>query len=197
MPRRHLRATNTQLTAFERGRIVGLSEAGMSSRDVAARVGRNSSTVIRCWNQWQREHSQTRRRGSGSNRITTDRQDRHIRRMALANRSSTSSEIRNAVAPAIGRPISAMTVRRRIQEVGLTSRRPLQRLPLLPHHRSARLRWCRARQHWRDEWRSIVFSDESRFSLGQHDGRIRVWRRTGERSISVCIAQRNSGHRRV
>ncbi|GFX74233.1 transposable element Tc1 transposase [Trichonephila clavipes] len=36
-----------QISVFERGRIVGLREAGLSYRAVAARVQRNSSTIMR------------------------------------------------------------------------------------------------------------------------------------------------------
>ncbi|CAH1988414.1 unnamed protein product [Acanthoscelides obtectus] len=43
------------------------------------------------------------------------------------------------------------------------------------------LYWCRQRSLWDQEWDSIVFSDESRFCLGMHDGRARVRRRRGER----------------
>ena len=32
-----------------------------------------------------------------------------------------------------------------------------------PRHRQAQLLWCRERVEWRVEWRSVVFSDESRF----------------------------------
>ncbi|CAH1990549.1 unnamed protein product [Acanthoscelides obtectus] len=41
--------------------------------------------------------------------------------------------------------------------------------------------WWRQRSLWEQEWNSIVFSDESRFCLGMHDGRARVRRRRGER----------------
>ncbi|CAH1961450.1 unnamed protein product [Acanthoscelides obtectus] len=37
------------------------------------------------------------------------------------------------------------------------------------------LNWCRQRSLWDQEWNSIVFSDESRFCLGMHDGRARFF----------------------
>ncbi|GFW91841.1 HTH_38 domain-containing protein [Trichonephila clavipes] len=40
---------------------------------------------------------------------------------------------------------SRETIRRRLTEVGLRSRRPLRRLPLTPHHRQCRLIFCRPR----------------------------------------------------
>ena len=48
---------------------------------------------------------------------------------------------------------------------GVLPRVPLARLPLTEGHREAWLLWCLERVDWRVEWRSVVFSDENRFSL--------------------------------
>ncbi|GFV26973.1 HTH_Tnp_Tc3_2 domain-containing protein [Trichonephila clavipes] len=75
-----------------------------------------------------------------------------------------------------GHPVpSRETIRRRLTEVGLRSRRPLRRLPLTPHHRQCRLDFCRPRATWSvTDWRRVIFSDESRFSLSADDHRTRV-----------------------
>ncbi|GBM55256.1 hypothetical protein AVEN_18078-1 [Araneus ventricosus] len=43
------------------------------------------------------------------------------------------------------------------------------------------------------EWRSVVFSDESRFCLGASDGRVMVRRRPGERLQPTCLRPRHTG----
>ncbi|CAH2000175.1 unnamed protein product [Acanthoscelides obtectus] len=45
--------------------------------------------------------------------------------------------------------------------------------------------WCRQWSLWDQEWNSIVFSDESRFCLGMHDGRARVRRRRDTVGVMV------------
>ncbi|GFV16880.1 transposable element Tcb2 transposase [Trichonephila clavipes] len=88
---------------------------------------------------------------------------------------------------------SRETIRRRLTEVGLRSRRPLRRLPLTPHHRQCRLDFCRPRATWSvTDWRRVVFSDESRFSLSADDHRTRVWRRSGQRSDPAFIVERHT-----
>ncbi|GFV41514.1 transposable element Tc1 transposase [Trichonephila clavipes] len=88
---------------------------------------------------------------------------------------------------------SRETIRRRLTEVGLRSRRPLRRLPLTPHHRQCRLDFCRPRATWSvTGWRRVIFSDESRFSLSADDHRTRVWRRTGQRSDPAFIVERHT-----
>ncbi|KAI4872048.1 hypothetical protein NFI96_005537 [Prochilodus magdalenae] len=73
------------------------------------------------------------------------------------------------------------TTVRRLHHAGLHAHRPLPQLSLTPRHRHQRLQWCRTRLAWSDsEWQRVIFSDESRFSLGGDAQRIRVWRHRGQ-----------------
>ncbi|GFV82153.1 transposable element Tc1 transposase [Trichonephila clavipes] len=155
MPLRRNRRQYEQLTDFDRGRIIGLREAGWSNRRIGRHLGRSDMVVARCWQQWITE-GRVYRRG--------------------------------------GHPVpSRETIRRRLTEVGLRSRRPLRRLPLTPHHRQCRLDFCRPRATWSvTDWRRVIFSDESRFSLSDDYHRTRVWRRTGQRSDPAFIVERHT-----
>ncbi|GFW15579.1 transposable element Tcb2 transposase [Trichonephila clavipes] len=55
MPLRRFRRQYEQLSQFERGRIIGMMEAGWSARRVAHQLGRSDCVVRRCWDQWIRE----------------------------------------------------------------------------------------------------------------------------------------------
>ena len=117
-------------------------------------------------------------------------------------------DIQRAVMPSISHPAS--TVDTWLHDTGLYAWRPLQRLHLTPRQRLQGPQWCHARLSWSDsEWQWVIFSDESRFSLGGDDQRICVWRHRGqhqderfvvglantvaqhhtERQTSVCVAQ--------
>ncbi|GFV93614.1 uncharacterized protein TNCV_1989261 [Trichonephila clavipes] len=52
-------------TKFERGRVIGLREGGLSSRDIAKRLGQNVSTAYDCWEQSSRDGTASRKPGSG------------------------------------------------------------------------------------------------------------------------------------
>ena len=189
MPRRQRRARYQQLSPFERARIIGLCEAGLSLRTVAARVGRQASTVQRVWQQWSNEGTHTRRPGTGPARQTTVREDRRIIRMARMEPHATAAQIRAAVAP----HVTQQTVGNRLRAAGLRSRVPAEGVPLTPQQRRVRLAWCRERSTWVDEWHRVVFSDESRFCLARSDRRNRVRRRTGERGRPDLIVERHTG----
>ena len=87
----------------------------------------------------------------------------------------------------------ARTIRRLLEESGLSARRPLFRLHLTQNHKRLRRQLCDERRVWTAEWNEIVFTDESRFCLQHHDGRIRVWRHRGERMLNSCVMHRHTG----
>ncbi|GFU12097.1 transposable element Tcb1 transposase [Trichonephila clavipes] len=89
--------------------------------------------------------------------------------------------------------VSARTIRSRLQQSGLSTRRPLLGLPLTQNHRRLRHQWSDERRMWAAEWNEVVFTDESRICLQHHDGRIRVWRHRGERMLNSCVIHRHTG----
>ncbi|GFW80704.1 transposable element Tcb1 transposase [Trichonephila clavipes] len=121
MPLRRNRRQYEQLTDFDRGRIIGLREAGWSNRRIGRHLGRSDMVVARCWQQWITEGRVYRR----------------------------------------GRAVST---------------------GFLPTSAT----WSVT------DWRRVIFSDESRFSLSDDDHRTRVWRRTGQRSDPAFIVERHT-----
>lgn len=193
MPRRHQRAEYQQLSSEERERILELHELGLSMRAIASRVGRDVSTIQRCVARWTQDHLRTRQRGSGSSRCTSDRTDRHIRRMFRGDPFATASHIQTYLPLSEGASVSCQTIRNRLHEAGMRARRPATGVPLTTRHRAARLAWCRRYRHWRNEWHRVLFSDESRFCLWRNDGRGHVWRLPGERYLPAHIVDRHTG----
>ena len=55
--------------------------------------------------------------------------------------------------------------------------------PLLTEsQREKRLSWCIERQSWSvQQWKTVIWSDESRFTLFKNDGSSRVWQKNGTR----------------
>ncbi|KAI4469530.1 hypothetical protein MML48_1g04323 [Holotrichia oblita] len=110
MPRVRQHQHFVQFSDFERGRIIGMREAGLSLREIARRVNRNVSTVLRCWSKWSEEGVQHRRRGSGHPRRATDREERRLRLLATRDRFSTTRSIANDWMRANGEIIKTVNV---------------------------------------------------------------------------------------
>ncbi|GFT29050.1 transposable element Tc1 transposase [Trichonephila clavipes] len=64
--------------------------------------------------------------------------------------------------------------------------------PLTGDHQRLRLQWAHEHRAWHADWHQVIFSDESRFNLGDHDGCIRVRRYSGERCFPNCVIERHS-----
>ena len=85
--------------------------------------------------------------------------------------------------------VSDQTIRYRFHARNLRARRPVVRQSLTRQHRIARRQWALGNCRWtRAEWRMVMLSDESRYNLDHHDGRILVWRSPVERYAPHCVA---------
>ncbi|GFS58596.1 transposable element Tcb1 transposase [Trichonephila clavipes] len=123
---------------------------------------------------------------------TTLREDRqHVR--DVTDRSVTSRIVAQHIECVTHHSVSARTIRRRLQQSGLSTRRPLLGQPLTQNHRRLRSQWCDERRMWAAEWNEVVFTDESRICLQHQDGWIRVWIHRGERMLHSCVMHRPTG----
>ena len=133
----------------------------------------------------------SRRPGSGRKRSTTERDDRFMTLEVLRDRHTTAVQVQNRLRHFHQLDVSVSTIRRRLQEANLKSRRPATGQLLTRQHRIARLDFAHQHINWTEEqWGNILFTDESRFSLRGADGRERVWRRPGERYYPCTFSER-------
>ncbi|GFT86155.1 HTH_Tnp_Tc3_2 domain-containing protein [Trichonephila clavipes] len=114
MPLRRFRRQYEQLLRLEKGRIIGMMEAGWSPRRVARQLGLSDCVVRRCWEQWIREMSFTRRSSSGCPRQISRREDLHIVQNARVQPNASSATIQAQVAPLLEAPMISRTIRRRM-----------------------------------------------------------------------------------
>ncbi|GFY19497.1 transposable element Tcb1 transposase [Trichonephila clavipes] len=101
---------------------------------------------------------------------TTSREDRQSVRMAVTDRSVTSRTVAQHIESVTHHSVFASTTRRRLQQSGRSTRRPLIGLPLTQNHRvssanGAMKEGC-GMNLWNEfEWNEFVFTDESRICL--------------------------------
>ncbi|GFV68345.1 hypothetical protein TNCV_575971 [Trichonephila clavipes] len=88
-----------QLTNFDRGRIIGLREAGWSNRRIGRHLGRSDMVVARCWQQWITEGRVYRREGQDVPGTQNDHEDRAIRRVATSAPTTSLASIQRHLPP--------------------------------------------------------------------------------------------------
>ncbi|GFW06650.1 transposable element Tc1 transposase [Trichonephila clavipes] len=128
---------------------------------------RNSSTVMRVWKQWIIEHRTTGKTGSGRRKVKSAHDDRHLLHMAVNDRTASSRQLTARWSTATG---------------------VLLQDPFTANHRWLRLQWAHERRAWQADWHQVVFLDESRFNLWDHDDRIRVRRYAGECFLQSALS---------
>lgn len=169
-------------------RAVAMLQEGNSQRSVALRLGVSRRAIRNVWDRYQETGSVARRRGTGRARATTAQEDRYIRLTARRQRTVTARALQSQLQQSTGTRVSDQTIRNRLHEDGQRSRTRAVRLKLTRAHRAARLRFARDHSDWTlDNWKTVLFTDESKVKFLSDDRRVRVWRREGERFSDPCI----------
>ncbi|GFX05042.1 transposable element Tc1 transposase [Trichonephila clavipes] len=185
-------AGRNHLDEFTRGRMIGKLEEGRTVSSVAAEFGINKSVISRAWKAFQTTGTAVRKVGGGCLRTTTAGDDRYIILQAKRGRRQSASVNAQQLSAAMGRQVSRFTVARRLHKGDLFARRPERCLPLKVDHRRHRLQWCREHKNWTsDQWRRVLFTDESRFSTRSDSQRVLIWREIGTRFYTSNIKERH------
>lgn len=73
-------------------------------------------------------------------------------------------------------PVSAQTVRRALRNIGMDCGKKTKRPALKPQHKEARRRFAIKYREWTlEDWKRVVFSDESKFNRISSDGMQYFW----------------------
>ena len=128
--------------------------------------------------------------GGGRERSSNEVEDRFLVVQARRHRFDNATTLRRDFQNATGVRISTQTIRNRLHDAGLRSRRPAIRVTLTRYHLQMRLAWARDHVTWtQNDWAPVLFTDESRFCVDFTDRRARVWRMPNEHFAPVCVAE--------
>lgn len=185
-----LKVLMPRLQTFERDRAIGMLSAGQTVANVARAFNVNPATIVRLRHRFQTTGSVSDAPRSGRPRSLSNADDRYIRLSSLRDRFRPATSITNDLNRTRNVNVTAQTVRNRLHQSGLNARRPEIAVQLTDNHRRLRRQWAQMHQRWNmAQWRTVLFSDESRFNLDFADRRRRVWRRRNERYARCCILE--------
>ncbi|GFU37803.1 transposable element Tcb1 transposase [Trichonephila clavipes] len=100
------------------------------NREIGSRVGRSQATVMRICDRWMQEGTTDRSGRSHPPQCTTTHENRHIVHMALTDLSVRTRSCVQLIETVTHHSVSARTIRRRLQQSGLSAGRPLLGVPL-------------------------------------------------------------------
>lgn len=164
-----------------------LHQEGWTQKRIAERIGCSQNAVSLAIRRHQQTGSHQNRPKSGRPRVSCARDDRILIRDSMSNRRSTVPQLRVRWKQH-GVNASDTTVRRRLSVNGIHARIPRKKPFLTQRHKDLRLNFAREHEDWTwVDWSVVLFSDESKINLYQHDGTSYVHRRAGEDMLPECI----------
>ncbi|GFV32661.1 transposable element Tcb1 transposase [Trichonephila clavipes] len=101
---------------------------------------------MRICDRWMQEGTMDRRGRLHPPQCIASREDRQILHIAVTDHSVTSRTVAQHIESVTHHSVSARIIRRRLQQIGRSARRPLLGLPLTQKHRPLRRQWCDERR---------------------------------------------------
>lgn len=140
---------------------------GISQKEIAKRYNVHKSSVSRIISHFKSNKDISITHRGGRPRKTTKRVDGYIVQQAKKDPFATS----NKIAARLPVPISTRTVRRRLVEANLRARRPAKKPLISKRNLKKRLKFAKDHLNWSEQkWKTVLFSDESKFNLIGSDG---------------------------
>lgn len=179
-----------------RRRVINFYNNGLKQIDICRNLQLHKSTVSRIIKRFVLTGSVVPIKNTGRPRKSSKRLDRKIWNISKANPFFSSTKILGEIEQSGPSGLSSRTVRRRLCEGGLNCFRPAKKPLLSKKNIKARLEFAQTHIHWiPQEWRKVVFSDESKFNLFRSDGIVHVRRPKGQRLNSryTCPTVKHGG----
>lgn len=181
-------ARKRQLTIEERQTIITLKNVGLSYREIAKKVKVSVSTVFFTVKRHSETGGNSDRKRSGRPKATTESEDKFLRVNSLRDRRLTGQQLQAQLNSGHSTQVSVSTVKRRLRAAGLTGRVAARKPLLRRQNKTKRLAWAMKHRHWTTEdWKKVLWTDESKFQIFGSSRRIFVRRRVGERMVPQCV----------
>jgi hypothetical protein len=121
--------------------------------------------------KWKREGTATTKPLPGRPRLMTDRNRRMLKKAVRETRKTSSETITREF-----RSASTMTVRRELRGMEFHVRAAAHKPNISPVNAKRCLKWCKERRHRTvDNWKRVIWGDESRYTTWRPDGGVWVW----------------------
>ena len=167
------------ISSDTRAHIVSLLAEGQSTRAIAQQTGVSAMTVSRIR---RASMSETLTHRGGRPWILSDRDRAWMVRQVTSGTVDTATQLRREMTDMARMNVSDSTVRRALRDSGLKAIVKKKRPRLLVRHIKDRYEFAKRHKDWTvEDWKRVVWSDETKINRLGSDGRNYVWKRAGNR----------------
>jgi transposase len=174
----HLLLTMHALSADQKTHIISLLTSGKSAHEVSTITGHGTGTISRL----HRKHCPYLPRSNGGRpRKLTDRNVQHAVRLISSGKAETAVEVTRALQDVVNGSLSPETTRRYLKQAGMKAVVKKKKPALTARHKHNRLDFALAHRDWTvEDWKKVVWSDETKINHLGSDGRKWAWKKAGE-----------------
>ena len=157
--------------------ILTLLQSGLSCHKVAAKTNVSYSTVRRLYSTIS--HTLPRQRGGRPAKLSP--QDRRqLVRKVTCGAADTATKLKKS----LDLGVCVQTIRNTLKQEGLKAAVKAKKPFLSKTHRRRRLEFALEHQHWTlDDWRRVIWSDETKINRVGSDGRVWGWKKPGSEQL--------------
>ena len=158
--------------------IISLASNGYSTRHIATKLGISHPTVSRVLKTLLPNH-QPPLAGCPSKLSATDQHA--IIKQITTYQSANAVQATNHINSIISNPVSSNTVRRVLKKHSFKAVVKKKKPLLSARHRQKRLAFALKHREWTvEDWKRVIWSDETKINRFGSDGREYVWKKQGE-----------------
>lgn len=162
----------------------------MSYRAIAANIGVSRASVQRALERFDETCGFQDCSRPGRPKKLNDRNVRMLKHLVQDddNRSS-ARELMIKLNESLEKPVCRRTVINYLAKFGYEYKVKIEKPYLNKQHRKARLDWCLEHSNWTvDDWKKVLFSDESTFYVIKRKSETKIWRTKDEKWRDGCMA---------
>ena len=168
-----------KLEIKEIAKVEAYTELNLSCREIAEKVKCGKTTAAN-WKKRIHTNQPLERKtcpGSGARRKTTKRDDRHYKLAVARDADVFAAQAAEDVRGDDNKPVvSSRTVQKRLHEQRMKTKKKVKKPAMTPEQMRARLAWAKKHRRWTPEqWRRVLWSDESPFTLWPPPMNGKVW----------------------
>ena len=166
------------LSPAQKHTILTMLDAGQSTRSISTATGVHSSTISRLRSK---ERSELQKSTGGHPKKLSPSNIRHAVHLLSTQKAENAVQVTKTLTNIINQPLSPSTVRPKLKQAGLKAVVKTKRPLLSAKHRKARLDFAHAHKDWTlDDWKRVVWSDETKINRLGSDGCKWAWKKPGE-----------------
>ena len=166
---------------FDKGRLIGMLESGIKQKIVCEKFNLPKSTVSRWWKEFKEFGSLKQKKGSGRTKKHDIRTEKALVRNVLRSKSGAVSKVAKYMRDTGSLLVSNPTAKRMMHNQKFVARKKTFKPFLTDKHMQKRKLYGHDKLLWtEDDWKKVLFTDETKVNLFGSDGMQWYWSKPEE-----------------